>query len=692
MILRIAHGIVARKREILAIALLLLVVGGFGLANASIEYDMLTYVPAELDSVKGFQILNDDFSLGNTAQVLLEGVSEVETARIVDKIDLIEGISDAAWLTDFEDIAVPTEFWDADMTSTYINEDSTFIAVNFEKGGNDPLTRSAFEDLKELLADETASITGTQQLELEDVVNADRTKFAAAALILVAVTLALTVPSAIIPLLLMATISLAVVYNLGMSYYLGQRMSYLTGVIVFALQFAVTMDYALFLYHRYEEERKRYDNDEAMTIALASTFKSVVAASLTTIAGFMALTAMRLEIGADLGLTLARGVAITVVAVLTVLPALMLYADPLVRRFAHKVHLPKFAPLGRFLAKHAGIVSLVTLLAFVPAVWGYSQLELNYNLDESLPEDLPSLAAADRIAEAFEQYQTAFVILEDTGRGRDLDHFTQDVLALEGVSGAFSYTELIDPLIPAEFIPESARDSFYKSGHTYMSVDIAYEMGDSRTEGVIEALRNLGDTYPGEAYVTGQGVLLQDMEDVSIDDVDRVNIISIIAIAIIVALAFRSLSVPLVLLAGIELAIFTNQAIAAAGGEDIIFIASLAIGAIQLGATVDYAIILTTRFEEELRRLGNRVDAMEAALGGAAPSILVSASTMFSATVGMVFLSSVATITDLTLLIARGAVVSFFVVVFLLPGLLVFAQPLFERTSIGWPRLARKKR
>lgn len=691
MLRNAARLVVRNRKAVLAVAALLLVIGAFGVMNSRINYDLLSYLPGDLASVKGFDVLNDDFALGNTAQVILIDASDARVLQLKEELEGIEGIEQVAWVTEFEDLAVPREFWETDLGETYFGDDATFVQVSFSAAQNDPLTRSAVEQMRDTLAGEEFYIAGTQQLELEDVINADRTKFAIAALVLVAVALVLTVPSVIVPVLFVATIGAAVIYNLGMSYYLGQEMSYLTGVIVFALQFAVTMDYALFLYHRYEEERLENDNETAMEIALAATFKSVMAAALTTTAGFLALMAMRLGFGADMGLALARGVVITVIAVLTILPALMLTFDGAVRRFAHKVHLPHFGKLGGWLARHAWAMTIVFALAFVPALWGYSQLELNYNLDESLPEDLPALKAADRLAEEFGRYQTFFIILEDTGSTADLDDITQRAREVDGVTGVFSYTELVDPRIPAEFVPAEARENLYRDGFTYLSVDVDYEFSDPRTDQLLGDLRELAQTYPGTSYVTGQSVLFKDMEETSAGDVDRVNWISIAAIAVIVALAFRSVWLPVMLLGTIELAIFANQAFAGFAGEDVIFIATLAIGAIQLGATVDYAILLTARYQEELAKHGAPEAAMRATLDGAAPSILVSAATMFAATIGLVVLSSVSTITDLTLLIARGAVISFTVVVFLLPPVLVVAQPVLERTTIGWPRLRGKR-
>ncbi len=692
MLSRLAHAIVKGRKAILAVAALLLVFAVFGIMNSKINYDMLSYLPQDLDSTKGFKVLNEDFALANTAQVIVVGEPVSEVARLVDEIRQIDGIEKVSWVDDAEDMAVPKEFWSSGLQDTYFAGDTTFFQVSFTNSPNDPLTRQAVEEMRKVLEGREVYIAGVEQLELEDVINADRTKFAVAALVLVAIVLVATIPSVIVPILFVLTISAAVLYNLGMAYYLNQEMSYLTGVIVFALQFAVTMDYALFLYHRYEQERANHDNDEAMAVAITTTFKSVISAAATTTAGFLALTAMQLGFGWDMGIALARGVVITVIAVLTILPALLLTFDGVIRRFAHKVHLPDFHSLGGWLARHAGVMTIVFALLFIPALWGYSQVVMNYNLDESLPADLPSMQAADKLADEFGRYQTFFIIVEDTGDMRDIDALAQRVDDLEGVTEVFAYTEFVDPLIPEEFVPAEARENFFKDGYTYISADVDYEFNDPRTLDLLQQMREVAKGYPGAAYVTGESVLFNDMEELSKDDVNRVNVISIIAIAIIVAIAFKSLTMPLVLLGVIQLAILFNEGVSGWMGTEIQFIAILAIGAIQLGATVDYAIVLTTRYEEELGKRGDRESAMREALGGAAPSILTSAATMFAATIGIVFLSSVTTITDLTMLIARGAVISFFVVVFLLPPLLVVGQPIYERTGLGWPKALKRSK
>jgi predicted RND superfamily exporter protein len=688
---RIAHQIVRLRKAILAVALLLALFGAFGLLNAGINYDLFAYLPEELASVQGFEILNEDFQLGNTAQIMIDEVTPVEAARYVEQLEEIEGIEQVSWADDLTDLAVPREFWPESVEENYFEGDATLIQVSFEVGGTDPRTRQAFLEIKDLLADETAWVTGAEQIELEDVMTGDQVKIGISALVLVTIVLILTIPSIIVPLLFVATIGLSVLYNLGLAYYIGQEMSYITGVIVFALQFAVTMDYALFLYHRFEEEKREHEPEVAMERAIVGAFKSITAASATTIAGFLALSVMRLGFGADMGFTLARGVLITVIGVFTILPALLLTFDKLIERFSHRTHMPDFERLGGFIGRHAGVFSLVGLLLFVPAVWGYLNVQQNYDLADSLPDGLPSSIASDEIAERFGRQTSIFLIVEDTGSNTDLEDLTLVIEGIEGVSGAFAYTDVVDPLIPDEFIPEEAREAFFSEDYTYINASVEYDFGDARTESVLERIRATADAYPGETFVTGEVPLLKDMEDLSSEDVNRVNVVSIVAIFIIVMIAFRSVSVPVVLLAAIQLAIFLNQGISGLMGQEIIFFAILAIGAIQLGATVDYAILLTSRFEEEVAKTGDRRAAIAKALGESAPSILVSAGTLFAATIGMVFLTEIGIISQLATLISRGAVISFLVVVFLLPAVLVVGQPVFERTSIRWPKETRER-
>lgn len=687
MLLRLGRFVVLRRRAVMALTALLVVFGAWGMMNGTINYDLLSYLPEDLDSVRGFDVISDEFALGTTLQVLVRGESDAAVGRLVTEIRAIDGVKGVSWAADLGPVEVPREFRDQAVSETYYADDGTLLRVSFDGAPTEPRVVSAIDDIKALLAGHDAALTGAQQAELQEVMEDDRVRFAALALLLVTVALLLTVPSVIVPVLFVVTIGAAVVVNLGLSYYLGQEVSYLTGVVVFALQFAVTMDYALFLYHRFEEERRRATDAEAMAVAVAATFKSVLSAAATTIAGFLALSAMHLRLGADLGLTLARGVLVTMLAVLFLLPGLMLDAMPVINRFRHKVPRFDFSRLGRFIARHAGVFTLVAVALFVPALVGNARLTLTYNLNASLPEDLPSVVGAEEIGRAFGREETVFVALEETGSMVDLERLAGALRRVDGVSRVFGYTSLVDPRIPEEFVPAAAREAFFSGGYTYLTLDVAYGLDDARLPATLDAVRSVAAReWPGRSYVTGQAVLVNDMERISQGDAERINLLSVAAIFVIVGIAFSSLSVPVALIGVIQLAILLNLGLESLKGSDLIFVASLAIGAIQLGATVDYAILITTRYEEELKRSKDRVEAVTVALAESSQSILVSAATMFSATIALAVMSRVGIVSSLTMLIARGALISFAVVVLFLPAVLVTGQPLFERLSVGWPR------
>lgn len=690
MLLKLAQFIVRRRKAIIAVYSLLVVAGLWGQMNGRINYDLLSYLPKNLDSVKGLDIVDKEFALGNMIQVFVKGASDARVEALAERIRGVDGVKAVHWVTDLTPITEPEEFRDAQVNENYYAGGGTLLQVSFHKSSNDPQTKTAVSEIERELKGFDALVTGTQQIELEQVMSRDRVRFSIAALVLVSVVLLLTLPSIVVPILFVITIGVAVIINLGLSYYLGQQLSYITGVIVFALQFAVTMDYALFLYHRFEEERRQGDAEDAMVRSVVATFKSIFAAAATTVAGFLALTVMHLRFGTDMGLTLARGVAITLVAVVTLLPGLMLTALPLMERVRHKVAHVDFSRFGAFIGRHAVPVVIAGAVLFAPAIWANSRIKISYDLNRSLPANLPSVQADKRIAAAFGRAESIFIALQDKGSTVDLERLSNSLGAVKGVTRVFGYGSLVDPRIPVEFVPAEAKNAFYAGGYTYLTVDVAYEIGDTRLPKLLDEIRSVAKKeWPGASYVTGQSVLMNDMEQVSRGDDQRINTISVIAILLIVAIAFRSVVVPFALVGVIELAILLNQSFALFGSGELVFVASLAIGAIQLGATVDYAILVTSRFEEELRNSPDRQRAITVAVGQSSQSILVSASTMFAATIALAVLSSVGIVSQLTMLIARGALISFATVMVLLPAVLVVGQPLFERLSIAWPHASK---
>ncbi len=694
ILLRFGRFVVKRRRALQATAALLVIAGVFGVMNLRVNYDLLSYLPKSLSSVEGHRILTEDFSLGNIAQIMLTDTDDATVRALARRVEAIDGVEAVHWVSDLAPIEQPREFLDPNLARTYYAGDATLVQVSFEHAQNDPRTERAVRELKQVLAGHDAAITGTQQVELSEVMARDRVRIAIAVLVLVAIVLLLTVPSVVVPVLFVGTIAATVFMNLGLSYYLGQEVSYLTGVVAFAMQFAVTMDYALFLYHRFEEERKHSPLDEAMAVATATTFKSIASAALTTVAGFLALTAMHLGFGRDMGLTLARGVLFALAGVVTVLPGLLIDFQPLIARVSHRIPRFDFSRVGEAVARHALVILLIAAVGFGVAWAGYSRVKLSYDLNEGLPKDLPSVLANDRIEETFGRASSVYLVVEGARDLAKLEALRERLAGVPGVERAFGYTSLVDPRLAEEFVPASARESFFAEDRTYLALDLAYGLDDQeRLDATLAAIRQTAaEAWPNPAYLTGQIVLMRDMEHASKGDAERINLLSITAIFAIVAVAFRSLSVPVALLACIELAIIANQAFEALSGGRLIFVAALAIGAIQLGATVDYAILITTRYEEELARTSDRIRAIHTAVAESSQAILVSASVMFAATIALALLSRVGILSTLAMLIARGAVMSFAVILLVLPAVLFVGQPLYERTSLGWPKHVKRGR
>ncbi|MEN6430377.1 MAG: MMPL family transporter, partial [Coriobacteriales bacterium] len=385
MLNRFAVFVVKQRRAVMAITAVLLVLAAWGMMNQRTNYDMMSYLPQDLDSTKGFTILNDDFGLGNTMQVYIRGESDAKVATLVKKLEAVRGVEAVHWVTDLAPIEQPREFLDKAVAGNYYSDGGTLLQVGFAGTMSDPLVKDAVNEVKRLVEPYDAAIAGAQQIELEESMSSSQLGLILASIGLVTLVLLLTVPSIVVPILFVITIAIGVVMNLGLSYYIGQEVFYLTSVIVFALQFAVTMDYALFLYHRFEEERRTRDTEDAMIVAVQATFKAVMAAALTTIAGFLALTFMRLSFGMDLGLTLARGVAITLLLVVCFLPGLLIDALPLIQRVQHPIPRFDFSRLGRFVARHAGVVALVAVVLLGVAYYGNSRVVESYDIDAGMP-------------------------------------------------------------------------------------------------------------------------------------------------------------------------------------------------------------------------------------------------------------------------------------------------------------------
>lgn len=685
MVERLAKFVVHHRKLVMLIYLFAVLVSLYGLSNLKVNYDIFSYLPQNLNSVRGFKILMDKFGLGNTVQVIVPTEELKEVRALVEEIKKIKGIKSVDYAGDFVDETVPVEFTNGDIVRSYVKNGYSLVRVSFSEPAASPQTEKAFIELKKICDRVEAKIAGSvaTNFDMKMEVQSSLRKFAISAVVLVSIVLLLSLPSFVIPLTFVFAIGISALINIGVSYFFSGEVSYFARVIAFPLQFAVTMDYALFLYHRFEEELSNGDPEQAMVKSIITTFKSVSSAAATTIAGFVALSFMKLGFGKDIGQTLARGVLISLVAIVTLLPALILELKPLIRKLTHRIFIPDFSFLGNFSARHSVTISVAGVLFFILSYFLYQQINLSFDFKAGIPETAPSQKASEILAKKFGSKTSAYLVYKNDGE-ESLGRKIEKISELEHVSGVFGYDAVRDPLVPDIMVPEEIKEKFFKDGYTYLIVNFDLDQEDKRLPETIEKIRKLFKKNE-MVYLSGEVVMLEDLKKITFEDLDRVNFYSSLAIFAIIMIAFRSVTIPLILITVIQTSILFNQGIFAILGEEMSFIGALAIGAIQLGSTVDYAILLTSRFEEELKNGNSRLEAVVKAVKEATRPIMTSALTMFFATIGMYVFGRIGTIKELGLLISRGALISFLTVIIFLPAFLYLAQPLIKLTSLRWP-------
>lgn len=684
MLEKIAKTVVHHSKLVIIIYLIIASICIYGLLNVRVNYDIFSYLPEDLNSVIGFKILMDNFELGNTVQVILPASDIKKVNEFIKKIENIDGIRKVDFITSFVDELTPLEFADENLVKNYIRKNYSLVRISFDEAASSPRTEKAFKELKKITDTYKGKIAGTvaTNYDLKQEIHSSMRKFVLSALILVSIVLLLSIHSFIVPLTFVIAIGISAIINIGIIYYSGGELSYFARVIALPLQFAVTMDYALFLYHRYEENKNHSGEEQAMIDAVQATFKSISAAAFTTIAGFLALTAMKMGYGKDIGFTLARGVFLSLITIVTLLPSLLIETRGLIEKFKHRIFTPDFTFLGEFSARHASLIVLLLIIVFISSAYFYNQIDLSFDFQSGIPETAPSQKASELLARVYGTRSTAYIVYENPDEKR-MALETEAIKQLEHVSSVFSYTTLKDPLLPEFLMPDEVKEQFYKGKYNYAIVNFDLEPTDKRMPEILDKIRKLLNS--GKNYLTGETVMIEDLKQIVFKDVSRINFYSTIAIFMIVLIVFRSLSLPLILVGIIQTAILLNQVIHTADGKPLIFIGALAIGAIQLGSTVDYAILLTSRFEEELKKGNRRLEAIIKAVKESTNSIMISAGTMFAATIGIYLFGTIGTIKELGLLISSGAIISFFAVTIFLPALLYLLQPFLVRTSLKWP-------
>ncbi len=674
---------------IAAAALALAFPAALAALKTPVNYDIFSYMPDTVSSIKGQQILEEEYNAAAAGFALLEKRDTAELLRIKKELASVDGVSRVIWLRDIVDPAVPESFIPSEILEIFQKEDSVLFCMLFSEPAGSEKSMNAVRKISSLLSGAgVKAFTGLPALlrDLTRVVNKEKTRAVIAAVIISGLVVGIAMRSWLIPLVFLFSIGISIVWNMGTNFLQGS-ISYVTEAVAVVIQLGVTFDFSIFLAHRFQEELQAETclPQDAMINAINRTFRAVAPAALTTITGFLALGLMDIRIGLDMGLVMAKGVFLGLIASLTLLPALLLLSSPwlpAVRKQPagnagdrKKVSLP---------VRRRRLFFLLLILLFLPAVYGRYHTDLSYSIKAMLPADLPSVKAMETINSVMGQGDTASVLLPGKTPRRVLAGVTREIERLPGVNRALSLGTLADPAVPRDFVPQKLEHIFSRGGHTQVIVLLGAQLGTDAADKAVEEMRKILAAHgPGRALVTGTSAVTRDLISLSRHDIPVVNAASLAGILLIVAVIFRSVSIPAILVACIQLAIYINLAIPFYTGQTIPFLTFTAISAIQLGTTVDYAILLMTRYQEE-RSIYPAVQAMSSALRGSAPAVIVSGLSLFSATIGMVFISRVETISSMALMIGRGALISMAVILLLAPAAAAVCDRLIVYTSAGW--------
>ena len=685
MLEKIAHQLTRKPKLVLFVAAILLAFCVVGAVATKINYDILTYLPPELDSSQGERLLEDPFQMAATTMLIVEDMPPEYANDLCRRVEQVPGVSSALWISSVAGIQIPQDFLPEDLRDLFFSGDATMMIVQYEYPGASEQTMEAIDQVRSL-CNQRCFLAGFSVVikDTKDLVDGELPLYVGLAVLLSLVVMCAAMESWLLPGAFLLSIGVAILYNFGTNIFLGE-ISYITQAIAAVLQLGVTMDYSIFLYHRYEEERRNYDdNRDAMAVAIKAAFTSLFSSSLTTVAGFLALCFMRLLLGRDIGIVMAKGVALGVATVVLVLPAILLLLDQPIRKYTHKVFMPNLGKVNRFVVRHNKWFVALALVLFLPALYGQNHAGIYYKLDEALPQDMPSIAATNKLKDEFNMASSHFIVMRDDLPYDQSLEMLEKLEAVDGVESVIAYDKFMSNTIPEFFIPQELLDICKRDGLQIAMINSRYETASDQANRQVDELNAILKAYDPQAKMTGEAVLTKDLIDIADVDFKVTNYISIAAIFVIIAITFRSLSVPVLLVAAIELAICINQGVPYFTGAVIPFVAPTVIGCVQLGATVDYAILMTTRFREELQKGADRETAILTAAQAADSSIITSALVLFCATLGVGLISRIEIISSICLMLARGAFISALCILLLLPALLTAFEPLINKTSLYW--------
>lgn len=686
--IKFGKGVVRSRILILILAFALLIPAGISFINTRINFDILSYLPGQIETMKGQDIMVDEFGTGALSFVVIEDMDDQDIKVLADDIEDLEGVNDVIWYGTIADSSLPREALPDDLYDFFNNADadSQLMLVTFKDTMGSDETMEAIDKMNGMVKDHCfvagmgAVNTDTKNLTLQQA-----PIYVLIAAILSMIIMGITMESIVVPMLFLLSIGMAIIYNLGTNFIQGE-ISYLTLALTAVLQLAVTMDYSIFLWHSYQEQIERYDGDKkrAMAHAISHTIVSVTGSSVTTVAGFIALCFMSFTLGLDLGIVMAKGVIIGVMGCVTILPALILACDKAIEKTKHRVLMPDISRISGWVTKHFRLIAVLFVIILIPALYGYTHTNVYYDLAGTMPDSAYSKQANDRLNEQYAMGAIHIVIAPSSMSKADSISMINEIKKVDGVKLAASLDSIIGPTIPEEMLPDKVKDIFESGDYQMMLISSEYQTASDEVNDQITELNKIVKSYSNDAMLIGEAPCTKDLINITDTDFKHVSAISIIAIFVIILLVFKSISLPIILVAVIEFAIFVNMGIPGFTGTKLPFIASIVIGTIQLGATVDYAILMTTKYRKNRYTGMEKQPAITKALHDSTMSIIVSALCFFAATFGVGLYSNIDMISSICILLARGAIISMFVVILVLPSMFMIFDRVICATSMGF--------
>lgn len=692
--IRFGKAVVKSRWVIFIVGLLLLIPSVIGMAATRINYDILSYLPKDIETMQGQDILTKEFGTGAFSMFVVEGMENKDVAKMKEKVEAVDHVKKVIWYDSLADLSIPMSMLPDKYYKQFNSGKSTLMAIIFDTTTSADETMDAITKIRSIAGKQcfvsgmSAVVTDTKYLT-----NHEEPIYVCIAVVLLIIVLGITMDSFLAPVFFLISIGMAILYNLGSNYFLGE-ISYITKALSAVLQLGVTMDYTIFLWHSYEEQKERYQGDKnrAMAHAIANTVTSVVGSSITTVAGFLALCFMTFSLGMDLGLVMAKGVVFGVIGCVTILPSMLLIFDKLISKTSHKPLIPEMDKISKFIIKHYYIFLIVFAILILPAWYAQNHASVYYNLDDTLPDTLQSTVANKKLEEYYNMNAAHVILISNKLERKQIDSMLKEVEDVAGVKWALGIESLIGPGVPENMIPKSVKEMLKNDKWEMMMVNSEFKRASDEMTEQCDEIGKIIKRYDKNAMLVGEAPCTVDLIKITDNDFKVVSAVSIGVIFFIILAIFRSISLPIILVAVIEFAIFINMGIPYLTGTTIPFIASVVIGTIQLGATVDYAILMTTRYKTERVSGKSKLEAVSIAHAVSIKSIVVSALSFFAATIGVGVYSTVDMISSLCVLMSRGAIISMFVVLLVLPSMFMLLDKVIIHTSIGFrPKKEEKK-